>query len=191
MSESNVSRETYLYLKFLYKCFKKVILENMNKNYEIVVIGGGHAGLEAATAAARMGTKVALITSDSSKIGEMSCNPAIGGIGKGHIVREIDALGGEMSVSADVASIQYKVLNRSKGPAVRGPRCQADRILYKNAINNSLKNYNNITIFSSMVSELLIKNKKIEGVIIDKKEKVLAGAVILTTGTFLNGTIHI
>ena len=191
MSESNVSRETYLYLKFLYKCFKKVILENMNKNYEIVVIGGGHAGLEAATAAARMGTKVALITSDSSKIGEMSCNPAIGGIGKGHIVREIDALGGEMSVSADIASIQYKVLNRSKGPAVRGPRCQADRILYKNAINNSLKNYNNITIFSSMVSELLIKNKKIEGVIIDKKEKVLAGAVILTTGTFLNGTIHI
>ena len=139
MWESNVSRETYLHLKFLYKCLKKVILEYMNKNYEIVVIGGGHAGLEAATAAARMGTKVALITSDSSKIGEMSCNPAIGGIGKGHIVREIDALGGEMSVSADIASIQYKVLNRSKGPAVRGPRCQADRILYKNAINNSLK----------------------------------------------------
>ena len=124
VSESNVSRETYLYLKFLYKCFKKVILENMNKNYEIVVIGGGHAGLEAATAAARMGTKVALITSDSSKIGEMSCNPAIGGLGKGHIVREIDALGGEMSVSADIASIQYKVLNRSKGPVARGPRCQ-------------------------------------------------------------------
>ena len=116
------------------------------------------------------GLKWLLITSDSSKIGEMSCNPAIGGIGKGHIVREIDALGGEMSVSADIASIQYKVLNRSKGPAVRGPRCQADRIYIKMRLI-ILKNYSNITIFSSMVSELLIKNKKIEGVIIDKKRK--------------------
>ena len=162
----------------------------MYKSFEIIVIGAGHAGLEAAAAAARMGAKVALITSDSSKIGEMSCNPAIGGIGKGHIVREIDALGGEMSVCADKASIQYKVLNRSKGPAVRGPRCQADRVLYKNAINNCLQKYNNISIFSSMVSKLLIKNKKIEGVIVEKNEKILAESVILTTGTFLNGIIH-
>ncbi len=162
----------------------------MKKIYDIIVIGGGHAGVEAATVAARMGVKVALVTSDSSKIGEMSCNPAIGGIGKGHIVKEIDALGGVMSGAADRGSIQYKLLNSSKGPAVRGPRCQADRALYKNAINNDLKNYSNISIYSLMVSSLIIKKNKIEGVVLDKKEIVLAGAVILTTGTFLNGVIH-
>ena len=162
----------------------------MKKTYDIVVIGGGHAGVEAATVAARMGAKVALVTSDSSKIGEMSCNPAIGGIGKGHIVKEIDAMGGSMSIAADRASIQYKVLNSSKGPAVRGPRCQADRILYKNAINDDLSAYSNIAIYSKMVSSLIIKKSKVEGVFLERKDKIFAGAVILTTGTFLNGIIH-
>ena len=163
----------------------------MKKIYDIIVIGGGHAGVEAATAAARMGANVALITTDSSKIGIMSCNPAIGGIGKGHIVKEIDAMGGSMSKAADLASIQYKVLNSSKGPAVRGPRCQADRDLYKKAVKSDLKTYSNIKVFSKMVSSLVINKNKIEAVILEKKETVYAGAVILTTGTFLNGVIHV
>ena len=162
----------------------------MKKIYDIIVIGGGHAGVEAATAAARIGATVALVTSDSKKIGVMSCNPAIGGIGKGHIVKEIDAMGGTMSEAADRASIQYKVLNSSKGPAVRGPRCQADRVLYKKAINLNLKTYPNIKIFSKMVSSLIIKNNKVEAVVLEKKDVIYAGAVVLTTGTFLNGVIH-
>ena len=163
----------------------------MLKSFDVIVIGGGHAGVEAVTAAARMGVKVALITIDNSKIGEMSCNPAIGGIGKGHIVKEIDALGGIMSHAADKASIQYKLLNSSKGPAVRGPRCQADRELYKNAINLEIKTYKNITVISAMVRELVIRKNKIEGVVLNNKDTILAGSVILTTGTFLNGLIHI
>ncbi len=162
----------------------------MKKNYDVIVIGGGHAGVEAATVAARMGAEVALITGDSSKIGEMSCNPAIGGIGKGHIVKEIDAMGGEMPIAADKSSIQYKVLNSSKGPAVRGPRCQADRYLYKNAINQALNRYSRMTIFSSMVSGLIIEKNKVEGVVLQRKKKLYAGSVILTTGTFLNGVIY-
>ena len=137
-----------------------------------------------------MGAEVALITVDSKKIGVMSCNPAIGGIGKGHIVKEIDAMGGIMAQAADYASIQYKVLNSSKGPAVRGPRCQADRILYQKAIKQNLEAYSNIDIFSKMVSSLIIKKKKVEGVVLEKKQKIFAGAVVLTTGTFLNGIIH-
>lgn len=134
----------------------------MKKIYDIIVIGGGHAGVEAATSAARMGVSVALVTADSSKIGEMSCNPAIGGIGKGHIVKEVDAMGGIISIAADKASIQYKVLNSSKGPAVRGPRCQADRELFKKAVRASIKNYENITVISSMVESLIIKKKKLK-----------------------------
>ena len=137
-----------------------------------------------------MGAEVALITVDSNKIGVMSCNPAIGGIGKGHIVKEIDAMGGVMAQAADKASIQYKVLNSSKGPAVRGPRCQADRALYQKAIKQNLEAYSNIDIFSKMVSSLIIKKKKVEGVVLEKKQKIFAGAVVLTTGTFLNGIIH-
>ncbi len=163
----------------------------MRKNFDIIVIGGGHAGVEAASAAARMGAKVALVTVDSSKIGEMSCNPAIGGIGKGHIVKEIDAMGGIMSTAADKASIQYKVLNSSKGAAVRGPRCQADRTLYKKSINQELKHHNNITVISSMVKSIIINRKKVEGVVLEEKQFLMSGAVILTTGTFLNGLIHI
>ena len=134
----------------------------MKKIYDIIVIGGGHAGVEAATSAARMGVSVALVTADSSKIGEMSCNPAIGGIGKGHIVKEVDAMGGIISIAADKASIQYKVLNSSKGPAVRGPRCQADRELFKKAVKASIKNHENITVVSSMVESLIIKKKKLK-----------------------------
>ena len=134
----------------------------MKKIYDVIVIGGGHAGVEAATSAARMGVSVALVTADSSKIGEMSCNPAIGGIGKGHIVKEVDAMGGIISIAADKASIQYKVLNSSKGPAVRGPRCQADRELFKRAVKASIKNHENITVVSSMVESLIIKKKKLK-----------------------------
>ncbi len=165
-------------------------LDMIKKIYDIIVIGGGHAGVEAAAAAARMGAEVALVTSDSKKIGIMSCNPAIGGIGKGHIVKEIDAMGGIMANAADKASIQYKVLNSSKGPAVRGPRCQADRSLYKKAINEDLKTYPNIKVLSKMVSSLVVNKNKVEAVILEKKETIFAGAVILTTGTFLNGVIH-
>ena len=122
-------------------------LEAMKNIYDIIVIGGGHAGVEAATLLQEWGLEVALITVDSKKIGVMSCNPAIGGIGKGHIVKEIDAMGGIMAQAADYASIQYKVLNSSKGPAVRGPRCQADRTLYQKAIKQNLEAYSNIRYF--------------------------------------------
>ena len=128
------------------------------RSTDIIVIGGGHAGVEAASVAARMGASVFLITIDKSKIGVMSCNPAIGGIGKGHIVKELDALGGLMPIAADMSSIQYKVLNSSKGPAVRGPRCQADRNLYKKAVQKLLLSLGNVKVIDEMVNRLIIKN---------------------------------
>ncbi len=161
------------------------------KSIDVIVIGGGHAGVEAANAAANMGAEVLFITIDPSKIGVMSCNPAIGGIGKGHIVREVDALGGIMSKCADKGSIQYKVLNSSKGPAVRGPRCQADRKLYQSAIYEEVSSNNNIKILTAMVKSLIIRNGKVEGVILNNDKSILAKSVVLTTGTFLNGLIHI
>ena len=129
----------------------------MIKLTDVIVIGGGHAGVEAASAAARTGAQVLLITMDKNNIGEMSCNPAIGGIGKGHIVREIDAMGGIMARCADRASIQFKVLNASKGPAVRGPRCQADRDLYKKAVNKEIASHKNIKILNGLVESLKIE----------------------------------
>ncbi len=161
------------------------------KNRDVIVIGGGHAGVEAAAAASRMGATVALITIDSLKIGVMSCNPAIGGIGKGHIVREIDALGGMMPKAADKASIQFKVLNSSKGPAVRGPRCQADRDLYKKATQELLKEQKNISVICDTVSKILIDGNRCRGVELISGKKIYCGSVVLTTGTFLNGTIYI
>ena len=158
---------------------------------DVIIIGAGHAGVEAADAAGRLGANVRLITSDVSKMGVMSCNPAIGGIGKGHIVKEIDALGGLMSKCADLGSIQFKVLNSSKGPAVWGPRCQSDRKLYKKAVNNEILSNKNIQLIDAMVAGLIIMKKKIHGVILDNNEKVFAKSVVLTTGTFLNGLIHI
>jgi tRNA uridine 5-carboxymethylaminomethyl modification enzyme len=163
----------------------------MIKKTDVIVIGGGHAGVEAAAAAARIGVEVCLITIDDSKIGVMSCNPAIGGIGKGHIVRELDALGGIMPIAADKAGIQFKVLNASKGPAVRGPRCQADRDIYKKSVQDALKNIKNIKVISEIVTSLKIKKNKCSGVELASGASIIANSVVLTTGTFLNGIIYI
>jgi len=159
--------------------------------FDVIVIGGGHAGSEAAQAAARMGVKTALITLAFDKIGEMSCNPAIGGLGKGHLVREIDALDGVMGRVADQAGIQFRLLNRRKGPAVQGPRAQADRQIYKTAMQAEFKNRANLEVIEAEVSDLIVVNDRVEGVVLSDGSEISAGAVILTTGTFLRGVIHI
>ncbi len=166
--------------------------EKSIKSVEVIVIGGGHAGCEAAAAAARMGVKTLLITQDLSKIGEMSCNPAIGGIGKGHLVREIDALDGLMGLVADEAGIQFRLLNRSRGAAVRGPRCQADRKLYRNAMQKAVYNQKGLDVLEGTVGCFLRNNDgSVKGVKLETGESLFSKAVILTTGTFLNGMIHI
>jgi tRNA uridine 5-carboxymethylaminomethyl modification enzyme len=163
----------------------------VKQSYEIIVIGGGHAGTEASHISAVLGADTLLITNDQKKIGEMSCNPAIGGLGKGHLVREIDAIGGIMSLAADFAGIQFRLLNRSKGPAVQGPRSQIDREYYKNFVFNKLTKLKNLNILSEEVSGLIIDAKKIKGVVLSNNKKLYAKSVVLTTGTFLNGIIHI
>jgi len=160
-------------------------------SFEVVVIGGGHAGCEAAAASARLGVKTALFTHNKNTIGEMSCNPAIGGLGKGHLVREIDALDGVMGEVADKSGIQFRLLNRSRGPAVRGPRTQSDRSLYRKFMQEKLVNYCNLSIFSDPVIEFIFKNNSISGFLTLKGNKVICKKLILTTGTFLNGLIHI
>ena len=159
--------------------------------FEVVVIGGGHAGCEAAAASARLGVNTALFTHDKNTIGEMSCNPAIGGLGKGHLVREIDALDGVMGEVADKSGIQFRLLNRSRGPAVRGPRTQSDRSLYKKFMQEKLVNYCNLSIFSDPVVEFIFSNNTINGFLTLKGNKINCNKLILTTGTFLNGLIHI
>ena len=159
--------------------------------FDVVVIGGGHAGCEAAAAAARLGVNTALFTHKFETIGEMSCNPAVGGLGKGHLVREIDALDGVMGDVADKSGIQFRLLNRSRGPAVRGPRTQSDRSLYKKYMQEKLVNYCNLSIFSDPVIEFIFEKNNIIGFITQEGKKVLSSKVILTTGTFLNGLIHI
>ena len=163
----------------------------MKQYYDIIVIGGGHAGTEASHICSVLGAKTLLITNDENKIGEMSCNPAIGGLGKGHLVREIDALGGLMPLASDFSGIQFRLLNRSKGPAVQGPRTQIDRKVYKNYVYNSLVGLKNLSILSEEVSSLVVNNNKIKGVVLSDRKKIYAKSVILTTGTFLNGKIHI
>ena len=160
-------------------------------SFDVIVIGGGHAGCEAAAASARLGVNTALFTHNQNTIGEMSCNPAIGGLGKGHLVREIDALDGVMGEVADKSGIQFRLLNRSRGPAVRGPRTQSDRSLYKKFMQEKLVNYCNLTIFSDPVIKFIFKNNTISGFVTQKGNKVSCNKLILTTGTFLNGLIHI
>ncbi|HVV65391.1 MAG TPA: tRNA uridine-5-carboxymethylaminomethyl(34) synthesis enzyme MnmG [Rhizomicrobium sp.] len=158
--------------------------------FDVIVIGGGHAGCEAAASSARFGARTLLLTHKIETIGEMSCNPAIGGVGKGHLVREVDALDGLMGRVADAAGIQFRMLNRRKGPAVRGPRAQADRKLYRTAMQAALAAQDNLTIRAAAVEDLLIEDKRVVGVVTASGETIRAGAVVLTTGTFLNGLIH-
>ncbi|KEC55246.1 tRNA uridine-5-carboxymethylaminomethyl(34) synthesis enzyme MnmG [Bartonella rochalimae] len=161
------------------------------QSYDVIVIGGGHAGCEAASASARVGAQTALITYQISTIGTMSCNPAIGGLGKGHLVREIDALDGLMGQAADAAGIQFRLLNRKKGPAVRGPRTQADRQLYKNKIQQLLQEQDNLILIEDEVIDLIVKDNRVSGVVLKKQGSIFSNAVVLTTGTFLRGLVHI
>jgi len=161
------------------------------KKYSVVVIGGGHAGVEAACASARLGVSVALITHKIDKIGEMSCNPAIGGLGKGHLVREIDALDGIMGACIDKAGIQFRMLNESRGAAVRGPRAQADRSLYKKAVYEAVSQQKNLDLIEGGVEDVEIKNKQVTGVFLDGGLKIVCKSVVLTTGTFLRGIIRV
>ena len=161
------------------------------QNFDVVVIGGGHAGVEAASASSRMGAKTVLITMKIETIGEMSCNPAIGGLGKGHLVREIDALDGIMAMAIDRSGIQFRMLNRSRGPAVHGPRSQADRTLYKKAVKSLLALNENLTIYEGKVKDFTIEKSTIKNVVLESNISINAKSVVLTTGTFLGGVIHI
>ncbi len=159
--------------------------------YDVIVVGGGHAGTEAALASARMGVSTLLLTHNIETLGQMSCNPAIGGIGKGHLVREIDALGGLMARAADRAGIQFRTLNARKGPAVRATRCQADRVLYRQAVREVLEHQPNLTLFQQGVEDLIVENGEVRGVVTQMGLRFLAPTVVLTVGTFLGGCIHI
>ena len=160
-------------------------------NFEVIVVGGGHAGTEAALAAARMGARTVLLTHNIETLGQMSCNPSIGGIGKGHLVKEIDALGGAMAAATDEAGIQFRILNRSKGPAVRATRAQADRVLYRKAIRSRLENQPNLWLFQQAVDDLIVEGDRVCGAVTQSGIRFHAPTVVLTTGTFLNGLVHI
>ena len=165
-------------------------MQNSN-SFDVIVVGGGHAGTEAALAAARVGCRTLLLTHNVETLGQMSCNPSIGGIGKGHLVKEIDALGGVMAAATDEAGIQFRILNSSKGPAVRATRAQADRILYRQAIRRHLENHKNLTIFQQAVDDLVVENSRIAGVVTELGIRFLGRSVVLTTGTFLSGLVHV
>src|SRR5271154_3487895 len=158
---------------------------------DVIVIGGGHAGCEAASAAARIGARTALVTHRFASIGAMSCNPAIGGLGKGHLVREVDALDGLMGRVADAAGIQFRMLNRRKGPAVRGPRAQADRKLYAAAMQAAITETVNLRVLEGEADELVVSDGRVTGIRLADGRKMRAGAVVITTGTFFRGLIHL
>src|SRR5579863_6199799 len=160
-------------------------------SFDVVVIGGGHAGCEAASVAARMGARTALLTHRLSTIGAMSCNPAIGGLGKGHLVREVDAMDGLMGRVADAGGIQFRMLNRRKGPAVRGPRAQADRKLYASAMQAAIRGTANLRVIEGEADELLVSDACVTGIRLTDGRELGAGAVVVTTGTFLRGLIHL
>ena len=164
---------------------------DFKQRFDVIIVGGGHAGTEAALASARMGRATLLLTHNIETLGQMSCNPSIGGIGKGHLVKEVDALGGAMAIATDEAGIQFRILNSSKGPAVRATRAQADRILYKQAIRTRLENQPNLTLFQQPVDDLLLEGDRVTGVVTQIGLTFHADAVVLTTGTFLSGLIHV
>lgn len=164
---------------------------NYQENFDVIVVGGGHAGTEAALAAARMGQKTLLLTHNIETLGQMSCNPSIGGIGKGHLVKEVDALGGAMAAATDIGGIQFRILNSSKGPAVRATRAQADRILYKAAIRHQLENQPNLWLFQQAVDDIILEGERVVGVVTQIGLRFKAKSVVLTAGTFLGGLVHV
>src|SRR5438874_3512897 len=164
---------------------------SQGNDFDVIVIGGGHAGTEAALAAARMGVKTLLVTHSIETLGQMSCNPSIGGIGKGHLVKEVDALGGAMAAATDESGIQFRILNGSKGPAVRATRAQADRLLYKAAIRRRLENQPNLWLFQQAVDDLMVEGGRVTGAITQVGIAFRARTVVLTAGTFLDGRIHV
>lgn len=161
------------------------------EEFDVIVVGGGHAGTEAALAAARMGAKTLLLSHNIETLGQMSCNPSIGGIGKGHLVKEVDALGGAMAIATDEAGIQFRILNSSKGPAVRATRAQADRVLYKAAIRHRLENQPNLSLFQQAVDDLMVEGDRVVGAVTQVGIAFRARTVVLTAGTFLDGRIHV
>jgi len=161
------------------------------QEFDVIVVGGGHAGTEAALAAARMGSKTLLLTHNIETLGQMSCNPSIGGIGKGHLVKEVDALGGAMALATDEGGIQFRILNSSKGPAVRATRAQADRVLYKAAIRRMLENQPNLWLFQQAVDDLMVEGDRVVGAVTQVGIRFRSRTVVLTAGTFLDGKIHV